>query len=136
MEFKGQVKGIFKRTYDKRDGTTGESVEVLVEELTSSYPQSAVFEVGRNATMPNENDIVTVYFSMNANVWNDRVFGKNRAWKIEVDKAAPTPEPIEEEDPLSVFDKPEEDEKPKPEEEKPKQAKKSKEPVADDEMPF
>lgn len=134
MEFKGQVKGIFKRTYDKRDGTTGESVEVLVEELTSSYPQSAVFEVGRNATMPNENDIVTVYFSMNANVWNDRVFGKNRAWKIEVDKAAPTPEPVEE-DPLSVFDKPEEEEK-HAVEEKPKTAKKSKEPVADDEMPF
>ena len=135
MEFKGQVKGIFKRTYDKRDGTTGESVEVLVEELTSSYPQSAVFEVGRNATMPNENDIVTVYFSMNANVWNYRVFGKNRAWKIEVDKAAPTPEPIEEEDPLSVFDKPAEEEK-HAVEDKIKPAKKSKEPVADDEMPF
>jgi len=135
MEFKGQVKGIFKRTYDKRDGTTGESVEVLVEELTSSYPQSAVFEVGRNATMPNENDIVTVYFSMNANVWNDRVFGKNRAWKIEVDKAAPTPEPIEEEDPLSVFDKPAKEEE-HAVEEKIKPAKKSKEPVADDEMPF
>ena len=113
MEFKGKVKKIFTKEFDKKDGTKGSSTEIWVEEEANQYPQSGVFEVGQKATAPKEGELVTIQFSMSTNEWQDKVFGKNRAWKIESERT--DNEPIgkiteKEPDPVPDFLKPKEGE--------------------------
>lgn len=135
MEFKGKVKKVFEREFTKRDGEKASSHEIWVEEMASQYPQSAVFEVGKNATLPKEGDLVTIQFSMSTNEWNDRVFGKNRAWKIEIDQASQSaPEEIE--DPLSVLDEPDTEKQAEPTTPTKKKQKPEEAPNNPDDMPF
>lgn len=85
MEFQGKVKKVMTKTFAKKDGTGDITTnEIWVEEQIDKYPQSAVFELSKNVSVPKEGDVLLIQFSMSTNEWQDKIFGKNRAWRIEV----------------------------------------------------
>jgi len=106
LEFSGVVKQIFTKSGEKKDGSgTWTSTEIWVEEPDGQFPQSAIFELGKNVACPKEGELLRIKFSMSTNPWEDRVFGKNRAWAIDTVSAPPkTPNGSnEEEDPYAAL---------------------------------
>jgi len=108
MEFKGRVEEIIDKSGTSKKGEPFVAYQILVEEEMQQYPQSGVFDTfGDKITLPAVGDLVTVNFNMKATKWEGKIFGKNNAWKIEVEKSvqnsvnpvtntipsAPTPEP-------------------------------------------
>lgn len=98
MEFKGQVISVINKSGTSKEGKSFEAYQFVVEEQIKEYPQSAVFDIfGDRVKVPNIGDVVTIQFNMRANEWQGKYFGKNNAWKIEVEASSTpdiTPDPL------------------------------------------
>lgn len=92
MQFKGVVKKVIEKTFAKRDGSGNiTTYEIVVEEPDGEYPQSGVFELKKNVSIPAEGESVTVTFNMRTSEWEGKFFGKNQAWKVESERLDNTP---------------------------------------------
>lgn len=98
MEFKGQVISVINKSGTSKEGKSFEAYQFVVEEQIEQYPQSAVFDIfGDRVKVPNIGDVVTIQFNMRASEWQGKYFGKNNAWKIEVEASSTpdiTPDPL------------------------------------------
>ncbi len=85
MEFKGVVTDVQDKSGTSKKGEPFTAYQIVVEEQTDRYPQSGVFDIfGDRVDVPAIGDEVNVHFSLQANEWQGKYYGKNNVWKIEV----------------------------------------------------
>lgn len=88
MEFTGEVISVSDKSgVSKKDSSPFKAWECVVKEQSGEYPQSGVFEhFGDRVPMPSIGDIVSLKFSIAASEYNGRWYGKNRVFRMEVEK--------------------------------------------------
>lgn len=83
MEFKGVVTDVQDKSGTSKKGEPFTAYQIVVEEQTDRYPQSGVFDIfGDRVDVPAIGDEVNVHFSLQANEWQGKYYGKNNVWKI------------------------------------------------------
>lgn len=85
MEFKGVVTDVQDKSGTSKKGEAFTAYQIVVKEQTDRYPQSGVFDLfGEKVPVPAIGEEVNIHFSLQANEWQGKYYGKNNVWKIEV----------------------------------------------------
>jgi hypothetical protein len=87
MEFTGRVEQVVDKSGTSKKMEPFTAYQLLVEEVDGQYPQSGCFDIfGEKIAPPMVGELVTISFSMKANLYEGKIFGKNNVWKIKSER--------------------------------------------------
>lgn len=89
MEFTGIVRKRIDKSGTSKKGEAFVAYQYKIEEAEGQYPQSLLADVfGDKLEILNVGDNVTVTYNVKCDEYQDKLYGKNNMWKVDVNSRA------------------------------------------------